>query len=195
MADKPFNISNESVKNATGKGWDEWIKILDKANARDMSHKDTARFVYDKYLSKGMPSDKNAGWWSQMVTVGYEYSRGKRVIGETLSTGFEIGVQKTLPIAQEKLWKLINSPRGKKIWAKDAEVEIRTQKDLERLRMRYTPKGRKEPTTLQIYLTCPRNTKEKTSLQFHQEKLASATERAKMKKHWQGVIEELAKLT
>jgi len=39
-----------------------------------MAHKQITRLLYDKKYIK-------SSWWCQMVTVGYEYEKGKRVIG------------------------------------------------------------------------------------------------------------------
>ena len=45
-----------------------------------------------------------SAWWRQMVTVGYEHATGRRVLGETADVGFQVGVQKTIPLGREALW-------------------------------------------------------------------------------------------
>lgn len=45
MPDKINNISSQALKKATGKGWDEWIRLLDKEGAAKMTHKEIARFI------------------------------------------------------------------------------------------------------------------------------------------------------
>jgi len=45
-----------------------------------MAHKQITRLLYDKKYIK-------SSWWCQMVTVGYEYEKGKRVIGQTYEKG------------------------------------------------------------------------------------------------------------
>ena len=53
-----------------------------------MPHKEIARLLFEKgYIENG--------WWGQMVTVGYEYARGRRIVGQPETTGFEI-VAKTV---------------------------------------------------------------------------------------------------
>src|SRR5215469_1117257 len=62
--------SDEAVKAKTGKVWAEWFKILDKAGAKKMPHKEIALYLYEK--------QKLPAWWCQMVAVGYEQERGLR---------------------------------------------------------------------------------------------------------------------
>lgn len=179
-------ISTEAVEKATGKSWDEWIEIIDKEGGEKLTHKEIARLLYDKkYIENG--------WWCQQVTVGYEYAKGRRKVGETLTQGYEIGVQKMLPVNKEKLWKFLNSKRGKEIWSKDIEYEMRTVKDGERLRMKWKRPEWKSYSTLQITLFCPRNTEEKTNINFHQERLPSLKARSQMRDHWKKKLEEIAK--
>jgi hypothetical protein len=179
MAYESINgISSEAVEKATGKSWSEWIKIIDKEGGGSMTHKEIARMLTDKkHITRG--------WWGQMITVGYEYAHGRRVVGETADAGFEIGVQKMIPADKETLWKFLNSPEGKKTWQGDTEVTVRTEKPGERLRMSYND------SVLQITLTCNRNTPEKTNVNFHQEKLKSSKEREHMRKHWKEVLDTI----
>lgn len=178
--------SAESVKKATGKNWDQWVAIIDRFGGKKMSHKEIAAKLYNDKLIK-------SGWWCQMVTVGYEYAKGRRVVGQTLSVGFEIGVQKMVHLPKKKVWQIINSSAGKKIWQGKAKVELRTKKEEERMRLRFIPPGRKQPTVLQIYLSCPRNEMNKTTVGFHHEKLSGLAERNKMRRHWQKVLVKLFK--
>ena len=178
------NISSEAVEKATGHGWDYWVKLLDKENCKDKTHTEIAELIMKKGWLAGR-SLKSEGWWAQMVTVGYEYAKGKRIVGKTLDQGFAIGVQKMIPVRQEILWAFINSDKGKKLWQGSAKTEIRTIKEGERLRLSYND------SVLQITLICKRNTQEKTNVNFHQEKLHSTAERNKMRKHWKAVLEKI----
>lgn len=207
-------VTTEAVERATGKGWDEWIKILDREGAEKLTHKEIARLLFDKRLikrQKGWPANRSfsAGWWCQMVTVGYEYAKGRRVIGETADQGFEIGVSKTLPIDKNKLWNFLFSGEGLKIWLGEVndfkmkpkfrfvttdgtEGEIRTIKDKERIRLVYEPKNFKKPSTLQLYLE---SSGEKIRLGFHQERLENEKIRSEMKAHWEKTLVEILRLT
>jgi hypothetical protein len=63
-------MSDDAVKERTGKVWAEWFKILDKVDAKKWLHQEIAAYLYEKH--------KVSEWWSQMVSVGYEHERGLR---------------------------------------------------------------------------------------------------------------------
>lgn len=201
MTTELAGISTEAVFKATGKSWDEWIELLDKLGVRRLSHKDTACLLRnDGYIK--------SDWWSQMVTVGYEYFHGKRVLGQTSSAGFEIGVQKTLALPEKHAWNLMIGPKGRDVWlgkSKDFVLErgasystdqgitgeIRTFIEGKFIRLTWKPHDWDRLSTLQMYLIPQRD---KTSIRFHQEKLSHQTDRNVMKQHWQNVLLELEKL-
>jgi hypothetical protein len=90
-----MKISDDAVKRATGKNWEQWFTLLDKAGAKKMKHIEIARMIEKKGWLAGRSSSKtprktssrnlgkinvatSEGWWSQMITVQYEYSRKLR---------------------------------------------------------------------------------------------------------------------
>lgn len=191
--------SDEATLKATGKTQKEWNLVIDAFGGADMSHKEIARRLWEDKLI-------NSGWWCQSVTVEYEYARGRRVKGETAATGFEIGVQKTLPITAAKAWEFMTSDKGLSVWlggnvddirlekgepyqtADGTKGEIRTIDPGKRVRLTWQPKDRNASTTLQIYLL---PSGKNTSVRFHHEKLSGTAERQAMKKHWQNVLAKL----
>lgn len=194
-------ISDDAVRKATGKGWDEWFALLDSEGADTLPHKQVAQMLHDKgYIA--------SGWWCQMVTVEYERARGKRVLGGTESAGFQIGVQKTLPLSPEEAWDLIVEPAGRALWlgavpdlrwekgaayatAEGARGEIRSFHPSKLVRLTWQPPGFPAPSTLQVSLE---PSGKKTAVRFHQEKLASAETREQMRTHWRTVLQKLAEL-
>lgn len=84
------NISDESVRAATGKTWGEWIAVLDVAGARDMPHKEIAQWLSDS-------GNLTLPWWGQMVTVGYEQHIGRRTVGQNCAGEFVASASRTLP--------------------------------------------------------------------------------------------------
>lgn len=201
MPEKLHAISSDAVKKATGKTWEQWVFLLDKLGTKNMAHREIVRMLFDRKLIRNP-------WWCQMVTVGYEYARGKRALGKTAPVGFEVGISKTLPITPREAWRMIISQRGRKLWlgdvprlkfkkgerfhSRDAAGEIRTVKPGHRLRLTYQPGGAKAATTLQITVT-PRQTTRGTCIRFHQEKLVSAEEREHMRRHWQSVLQAFSR--
>jgi hypothetical protein len=53
-------MSDEDVKAKTGKNWNEWFTILDKAGAKEMSHQEIVKFLNSKH--------EVGPWWQQTVT-------------------------------------------------------------------------------------------------------------------------------
>lgn len=51
-------------------------------------------------------------------------SKVKQMVGQTRSTGFQIGVRRTVPIAHEAAWQLLTSRVGVRLWLGDVEQEL-----------------------------------------------------------------------
>lgn len=200
MTRKLAGVTDTAVEAATGEGWDGWLASLDYRDATGVNHKKIVAIL------------DNAGvenqWWQQQIAVGYEQARGMREVGETAGAGFEIGVQRTLPIAQDRLWELLLSADGRRLWLGDISAgaleagatyetadgihgELRTIKPEERLRLTWHPDDWDTDSTLQVSLACPRNSVEKTVLRFHQERLADSGTREAMREHWRAVLDRL----
>lgn len=94
-AEKLAGISSAAVDKATGRGWEAWLKLLDAEGAADLTHKQIAERLHEEH---GVSE-----WWSQMVTVGYEQARGRR-IKHQMTKGFEISVSKTVNVPVSRLY-------------------------------------------------------------------------------------------
>src|SRR5688572_1855812 len=68
--------SEEQVREKTGKGWREWLRILDDWGAKERKHGEVATFLMEEH---GVP-----GWWAQTITVSYERARGIRAKHQSL---------------------------------------------------------------------------------------------------------------
>lgn len=66
----PRGFSDEKVKEKTGKSTAEWNKILDDFNPPGKNH-----YLMAKYLRENLDV---SSWWSQTITVRYEYEQGLR---------------------------------------------------------------------------------------------------------------------
>ena len=200
--DKINNVSAEAVQKATGKNWDEWLTIIDKTGGEQLSHKEIVTFLGGNY--------DISPWWQQMITVGYEFARGRRVTGQTSDAGFQIGAQKTVAVSKEKVWDFLLSKKGLPIWLGKIDNmifkkgtqyltedgikgEIRSILDFQKIRLIYKPKNDNKDTTLQISLSCPRNTRLKTNIRFHHEKLSGTKQRDNMRRHWKKVLDTIKK--
>ena len=97
-------IKDSSVIKATGRSIVDWIKIIQSNGKGDLSHKEIATFLSDQH--------NLSPWWAQEVTVLYEKKVGRRITGQTKDSGFQVGVNKKLPISKDKLWRGIASLKG-----------------------------------------------------------------------------------
>lgn len=190
-------VSDEAVRTATGRTWDEWVALLDERGAAEFSHKQIVAMLADGWIE--------SAWWRQSVATGYEKRKGKRVLGETADTGFQVGVRRTLPLSVDDAWRLLTSPEGVRAWLGDARGfalekgatyttpagasgEMRVAKPGSHLRVTWRPPGWARASTIQVRVI-PSGVK--TTLSFHEEHLPGAAEREERRRHFEAVLDEL----
>jgi len=93
--------SIETIEQATGRSWTEWLVWFKEHGAETMSHSEIADLVYSELKGKV----ESAGWWSQSVTVAYEQSTGQREPGQRNDGSFEISVSKTVLGERKKVFE------------------------------------------------------------------------------------------
>jgi len=126
-----------------------------------------------------------------------------RMVGQTASTGFQVGVRRTLPISQEQAWAFITSSEGLKLWlgtvsfltwkvgetfTSDEGItgQFRVVKPLKQIRLKWGKTGWDKPSTLQIRLISDKP--DRTTISFHQENLDQPNTREQMKLYWEEVL-------
>ena len=122
-------VGSEAVLKATGRAWEEWLKVLDKAGARAMPHKEIALMLSRRF---SVPD-----WWSQMVSVGYEQARGLRKAYQKPS-GYSATASRTVGIPLDKLFTAWSEPAQRSRWLPDAPLEVRRSTDGKSMRMTWT---------------------------------------------------------
>lgn len=90
----------KAIEKATVKPWSEWVELLDKNGARDMTHADIAKLAHE--MLEGTVN--STGWWAQGVTVAYEQHIGSRVPGQLANGLFEIAVSKTIAGTRDEVF-------------------------------------------------------------------------------------------
>lgn len=103
-------INTGSIAAATTKSWEQWVKEIDAAGGRSMTHTQLAKMINTELSGK----IESHGWWAQGITVAYEQHVGKRVPGQLANGLFEIAVSKSVPFARSVVFnKLENLLAGR----------------------------------------------------------------------------------
>ena len=106
-------VSDDAVQAKTGKSWARWFAILDRAGARDMTH---------KQIVAALARYRLGPWWSQMVTVAYEQSRGLRAVHQQ-SDGFQISKTRTVGVTKARLYDAWKAT-ARRQWLEDPELVV-----------------------------------------------------------------------
>ena len=178
VADKALKLAgvgSQAVLKATGRAWDDWLKVLDRAGAKSMAHKDIATLLSRKF---SVP-----GWWCQMVTVGYEQARGLRAKHQT-AQGYRASASKTVAVDVDDLYSAWSDGRQRSRWLPAAPIQVRratenkslriTWNGAEELDVGFFPKG-----------------DGKSLVQVQHGKLANAGAVARCKKFWTAALARL----
>ena len=110
-------MSDDAIRERTGRGWDEWFTLLDAWQAASRPHPDVARWLRDEH---GVD-----GWSAQSVTVGYERARGLRAPGQR-PDGWSVTASKTVAVPVERLYAAFGDDGLRERWLPGAELHVRT---------------------------------------------------------------------
>ncbi len=135
-------------------------------------------------------------------------STGRRRVGETKATGFQVGARRTFDVAPERAWKLLTSRRGTAAWLgpgapprfvpgasyrleDGSRGEIRVVVPGSHLRLTWHPASWKRASTVQVRVI-PRDAR--TVVALHQEHLPGPAERAERKSFYGAALDALGPL-
>jgi len=170
-----LRVGDEAVKAKTGKVWADWFELLDRAGARKLSHPEIANLLNTRH---GV-----GGWWSQMVTVGYEQAVLGRPQGKK-KDGYEISASKTVAAPMKELFAAWTDSRRRAKWL-DEPVTIR--KATPGKSMRVTWSDGKTILAIGFYETKGGN----SQVAVQHGKLKSAKEADRMKAFWAKALSRL----
>jgi hypothetical protein len=169
-------VGSEAVSRATGRAWDEWLRVLDRAGAKAMPHKEIALLLSRKF--------KVPDWWSQMVTVGYEQARGLRVLSQRAS-GFAANASKTFGVDVDDLYAAWSEPRQRSKWLPGAPLEVRKATSGKSMRITWTTGGSNVDVN---FFAVGRG---KSRVQVEHDKLASGAAAVRQKAYWSEALGRL----
>ncbi len=125
------------------------------------------------------------------------------LVGRTLSTGFQVGVRRTLDMPADDAWRFLTSPEGVRIWLGDTDDlqwtrgaryrladggvgEVRVVAEGSHLRLTWQPGPWPRPSTIQVRVI-PKG--ERAVITFHQEHLPGPAERVERRAHFAAALD------
>jgi uncharacterized protein YndB with AHSA1/START domain len=122
-------VGTDAVARATGRAWDQWLAVLDKAGAAALPHKAIAALLAGRY--------RVPPWWSQMVAVGYEQARGLRKPHQK-ADGFSASASRTVGAGLDRLYGAWSDPKLRALWLGAAPVKVTRATEGKSLRIAWT---------------------------------------------------------
>jgi len=171
--------SDEAVQGATGRGWAEWVDLLDGMDAPSLEHREIARRLTEEH---GV-----GGWWSQTVTVGYERIRGLRDVGQRRGGSYEVNRSVTVPAGAAELWATIRNEAVRPRWLPDLEVEESSATEGRSIRWKVA-----DGTRVQAWFTSKGDAK--SSVQFQHSGLPDAETAEAAREAWGARVAALRSL-
>jgi len=127
-------------------------------------------------------------------------------VGQTKDAGFQIGVSRTVAGQPDVVWELLTGAVGLAVWLGEGAVlgtergtpyrtadgtsgQLRSRHAVDRVRLTWRPASWSHDTTLQV--TVRPGAEGRTSVRFHQDRLAGPEEREQQRAHWAGVLDRL----
>lgn len=169
-------LSDESIRAATGKGWNEWCDVIDAWPGHGDGHTAIAA-----YLQNGHGVDS---WWSQSVTVGYERITGLRLRHQHPDGTFSAGKSRTISIDPAALREMLLSDSDRADLFPGIPTELRSRPTAKVLRIGIGG------GVAQIAMDPQKDARVKVTVQH--EKLASPAEVEEWKQFWGAWLEALA---
>ncbi len=176
---KIAGMSDEKVKAKTGCTWERWVYALDQKKAQQLSHGEIAKLINEKY--------KVDGWWSQMVTVGYERIKGLRARGQRLDGTYEASKSRTFNVPATALFNAWADVGLRRRWLTGATVRVRTATPPRSMRL-----GWSDGTIVAIAFEAKGRSKSTVSLAHT--KLPDRETADRMKKYWSDRLDALGEL-
>ena len=172
--------SEASLRKNAGKGWKEWVRILDEWGARDRKHGEIASYL--------MKEHRVPGWWAQTITIGYQRARGMRAKYQTLGGSFQVSVSKTFPVGVGKVFAAFSDTRQRNRWLERGMLKIRTSQKNKTARFDF-----RDGTSRVVAFFDPKD-RAKTTVTVQHEKLPDAGAVEETRSMWKERLAGLAQV-
>ncbi len=108
-----------AVREATGRGWDQWREVIDQWPGHTDGHAAVARYLAEEHGVEG--------WWAQSVTVGWERITGRRLPQQRPDGTFSANRSRTLTADHGRLRELLLDEEGRVALFPGLEPELRSR--------------------------------------------------------------------
>ena len=169
-------MPEDKVREATGRGWDDWCDVIEAWDGRSKGHTAIARHLADAY-------DMNS-WWAQGVTIGYERITGLRVLHQMTDGSFAASKSKTLDIDVTMLRELLIDDEARRDLIVGYDTVLRSKPTSKALRI-----GFEEGSALFSFDAAANG---RTRITVTQEKLTSAEAADRWRFYWTDWLDALA---
>lgn len=124
-------LSDEAVRQATGRDWDEWCRILDDWPGEVNKHSAIVGYLQNEHGVEG--------WWAQTVAVGYERMTGLRVKYQRPDGTFNAGKSRIVSVDATGLREMLLDEAGRRDLFPQVDTELRSRPGSKVVRLRMGP--------------------------------------------------------
>jgi hypothetical protein len=171
-------MSDASIREKTGCTWERWVKWLDRNGAEELSHREIAKLVSEKF--------KVGPWWSQTVTVGYERIKGLRARGQRRDGSYGISKSRTFNVPIGQLFDAWRNDKLRARWLAGATTRVRTATKPKSLRLDWND------TIIAVGFVSKGNSRSAVALEHA--KLPDRETASRLKHYWSGQLDSLGKI-
>jgi hypothetical protein len=173
--DEPQRISlatsDETIRERTGRGWEEWFDLLDDWGAADKTHREIARWL------AGQQGIHPLAWNAQAIAGSYERSRRGRQVGQH-EDGFTVTATKTVAVPVERLYDAFVDASLRAAWLPDGELRERTATKPRSARFDWGGDGTR------VHVSFAAKGEAKSTAALSHERLPDGAEAERMKAFW-----------
>jgi hypothetical protein len=173
--DEPQRISlatsDETIRERTGRGWEEWFDLLDDWGAADKTHREIARWL------AGQQGIHPLAWNAQAIAGSYERSRRGRQVGQH-EDGFTVTATKTVAVPVERLYDAFVDASLRAVWLPDGELRERTTTKPRSARFDWDGDGTR------VHVAFAAKGEAKSTAALSHERLRDGAEAQRMKAFW-----------
>jgi hypothetical protein len=163
--------SDETIRQRTGRGWEEWFDRLDDWGANERPHREIARHVAAELGIEPL------GWDAQAIAVSYERARGMRAVGER-ADGFAVSASRTVAAPVERLFDAFVDGSLRERWLPDGDLRERSATRPRSARFDWGD------GSTRVHVTFTAKGDAKSTVTVEHLRLADAEEAARRKAHW-----------